>query len=210
MQREHLHFSVILRPLSIGPAPGIEPATFRSAVKPRRSTDWADPAAVKFSSQCMDNECLCQHLILMSKVSCLVSKTYIILDSFVLCLVGSSLFIFYCLKNLKGKIKWSTAMLDFSTWLWVKKWIPGPMSSDTYKITMNRFRPPWIGSTDDPIWQKEQSVHDWSLEDYLEIKRVHEGVEVVEHCQTLWCPAFCSLKLSREKELSFQPVSYTT
>ena len=30
--------------LSIGPAPGIEPATFRSAVK--RSTDWAYPAAV--------------------------------------------------------------------------------------------------------------------------------------------------------------------
>ena len=30
--------------LSIGPIPGIEPATFRSAVK--RSTDWANPAAV--------------------------------------------------------------------------------------------------------------------------------------------------------------------
>ena len=30
--------------LSIGPTPGIEPATFRSAVK--RSTDWANPAAV--------------------------------------------------------------------------------------------------------------------------------------------------------------------
>ena len=30
--------------LSMGPTPGIEPATFRSAVK--RSTDWANPAAV--------------------------------------------------------------------------------------------------------------------------------------------------------------------
>ena len=30
--------------LSIGPTPGIESATFRSAVK--RSTDWANPAAV--------------------------------------------------------------------------------------------------------------------------------------------------------------------
>ena len=30
--------------LSIGPAPGIEPATFRSAVQ--RSTDWASPATV--------------------------------------------------------------------------------------------------------------------------------------------------------------------
>ena len=31
--------------LSNGPAPGIEPATSRSAVK--RSTDWANPATVK-------------------------------------------------------------------------------------------------------------------------------------------------------------------
>ena len=31
--------------LSNGPAPGIEPATSRSAVK--RSTDWANPAAIK-------------------------------------------------------------------------------------------------------------------------------------------------------------------
>ena len=30
--------------LSVGPAPGIEPATSRSAVK--RSTDWANPATV--------------------------------------------------------------------------------------------------------------------------------------------------------------------
>ena len=67
---------------------------------------------------------------------------------------------------------------------------------------MNRFRPPWIGSTDNPILQKEHSVQDWSLEDYLEIKRGHEGVEVVERCET-WCPAFCNLKLSKEKELSF-------
>jgi len=44
-QREYLHFSVILRRWvrsSNGPVPGIEPATFRSAVK--RSTDWANPA----------------------------------------------------------------------------------------------------------------------------------------------------------------------
>ena len=43
-QRKYLHFSVIFKTLSIGLAPGIEPATFRSAVK--RSTDWANPAAV--------------------------------------------------------------------------------------------------------------------------------------------------------------------
>ena len=40
-QRKYLHF---LKTLSIGPAPGIEPVTSRSAVK--RSTDWANPAAV--------------------------------------------------------------------------------------------------------------------------------------------------------------------
>ena len=34
--------------LSNGPAPGIEPATSRSAVK--RSTDWANPATVKSKS----------------------------------------------------------------------------------------------------------------------------------------------------------------
>ena len=33
--------------LSVGPAPGIEPATSRSAVK--RSTNWANPATVKDS-----------------------------------------------------------------------------------------------------------------------------------------------------------------
>ena len=44
-QRKYLHFSVIFKILSIGPAAGIEPATFRSAIK--RSTDWANPAAVK-------------------------------------------------------------------------------------------------------------------------------------------------------------------
>ena len=32
-QRKYLHFSVIFKTLSIGPAPGIEPATSRSAVK---------------------------------------------------------------------------------------------------------------------------------------------------------------------------------
>ena len=42
-QREYLHFSVSLRPWVVGPAPGIEPATSRSAVK--RSTDWANPAS---------------------------------------------------------------------------------------------------------------------------------------------------------------------
>ena len=44
-QRKYLHFSVIFKTLSIGPAAGIEPATSRSVVK--RSTDWANPAAVK-------------------------------------------------------------------------------------------------------------------------------------------------------------------
>ena len=43
-QRKNLHFSVIFKTLSIGPAAGIEPATSRSAVK--RATDWANPAAV--------------------------------------------------------------------------------------------------------------------------------------------------------------------
>ena len=44
-QRQYLHFSVSLRPgLSIGLALGIEPVTSRSTVK--RSTDWANPAAV--------------------------------------------------------------------------------------------------------------------------------------------------------------------
>ena len=36
-QRKYLHFSVIFKTLSIGPAPGIEPPTSRSAVK--HSTD---------------------------------------------------------------------------------------------------------------------------------------------------------------------------
>ena len=43
-QRKYLHFSVIFKTLSIGLAPGIERAASRSAVK--RSTDWANPAAV--------------------------------------------------------------------------------------------------------------------------------------------------------------------
>ena len=38
-------FLSYFKTLSIGPAPGIEPTTSRSAVK--RSTDWASPAAVK-------------------------------------------------------------------------------------------------------------------------------------------------------------------
>ena len=37
-------FLSYFKTLSIGPAPGIEPATSRSAVK--RYTDWAKPAAV--------------------------------------------------------------------------------------------------------------------------------------------------------------------
>ena len=44
-QRKYLHFSVIFKTPSIGPTPGIEPATSRWAVK--RSTDWANPAAVE-------------------------------------------------------------------------------------------------------------------------------------------------------------------
>ena len=43
-QRKYLHFSVVLRPWVLGPAPGIESATFRSAVT--LSTDWVNPAAV--------------------------------------------------------------------------------------------------------------------------------------------------------------------
>ena len=42
--RQYLQFSVIFKTLSIGPVPGIEPATSHSAVK--RSTDWAKAAAV--------------------------------------------------------------------------------------------------------------------------------------------------------------------
>ena len=80
-------FLSYFKTLSIGPALGTETATFLSAVKPQRFTDWVDPAAVKFSSQCMYNECLCQHLILMSKVSCLVSKTLYNIGLF--CLVSS-------------------------------------------------------------------------------------------------------------------------
>ena len=38
-------FLSYFKTLSIGPTPGIEPATFPSAVK--RSTDWANPAAIK-------------------------------------------------------------------------------------------------------------------------------------------------------------------
>ena len=38
-------FLSYFKTLSIGPAPGIEPATSRSVIK--RSTDWANPAAVK-------------------------------------------------------------------------------------------------------------------------------------------------------------------
>ena len=40
-------FLSYFKTLSIGPAPGIEPATTRSAVT--RSTDWANLAAVKWS-----------------------------------------------------------------------------------------------------------------------------------------------------------------
>ena len=46
VQREYLHFSVVLKTLSIGPTLGIEPMTSCSVVK--CSTDWATcPAAVK-------------------------------------------------------------------------------------------------------------------------------------------------------------------
>ena len=38
-------FLSYFKTLSIGPTPGIEPVTFPSAVK--RSTDWANPAAIK-------------------------------------------------------------------------------------------------------------------------------------------------------------------
>ena len=39
-------FLTYFKTLSVGPSPGIEPATSRSAAK--RSTDWANPAAVEF------------------------------------------------------------------------------------------------------------------------------------------------------------------
>ena len=45
LQREYLHFSVIFKTLSNGPAPGIKLATSRSEVK--HSTDWTTPAMVK-------------------------------------------------------------------------------------------------------------------------------------------------------------------
>ena len=40
-------FLSYFKTLSIGPAPGVKPATSRSAVK--HSTDWANPAAVKIT-----------------------------------------------------------------------------------------------------------------------------------------------------------------
>ena len=50
-------FLSYFKTLSIGPAPGIELATSRSAVK--RSTDWANPAAVPFiyNFQRLSNKC---------------------------------------------------------------------------------------------------------------------------------------------------------
>ena len=44
--RQYLQFSVIFKTLSIGPVPGIEPATSRSAVK--RSADRANPEKEMF------------------------------------------------------------------------------------------------------------------------------------------------------------------
>ena len=64
-QRKYLHFSVIFKTLRIGPAPGIEPATSRSAVK--RSTDWANPAAVNWSSISETLGIYCQSILFGSK-----------------------------------------------------------------------------------------------------------------------------------------------
>ena len=44
--KEAPSFFSYFKTLSIGPVPGIEPATSRSAVE--RSTDWANPAAIKW------------------------------------------------------------------------------------------------------------------------------------------------------------------
>ena len=47
--KEAPSFLIFFKALSIDPVPGIEPATFRSAVK--RSADGASPAAVKKQSE---------------------------------------------------------------------------------------------------------------------------------------------------------------
>ena len=43
--------------MSVGPVPGIEPVTSRSAVK--GSTNWANPAALKFNSKLSLGICVC-------------------------------------------------------------------------------------------------------------------------------------------------------
>ena len=62
-QRKYLHFSVIFKTLSIGPAPGIEPPTSRSAVK--RSTDWSRRLIVKFKT----------HKTLKAAIPCLAARS---------------------------------------------------------------------------------------------------------------------------------------
>ena len=62
-QRKYLHFLVIFKNLSIGPAPGIEPPTSRSAVK--RSTDWSRRLIVKFKT----------HKTLKAAIPCLAARS---------------------------------------------------------------------------------------------------------------------------------------
>ena len=62
-QRKYLHFSVIFKTLSIGPAPGIEPPTSHSAVK--RSTDWSRRLIVKFKT----------HKTLKAAIPCLAARS---------------------------------------------------------------------------------------------------------------------------------------
>ena len=44
-------FLSYFKTLSLGPTPGVEPATFRSTVKGCNATDWANPAVVKDGKQ---------------------------------------------------------------------------------------------------------------------------------------------------------------
>ena len=62
-QRKYLHFSVIFKTPSIGPAPGIEPPTSRSAVK--RSTDWSRRLIVKIKT----------HKTLKAAIPCLAARS---------------------------------------------------------------------------------------------------------------------------------------
>ena len=74
MAKEVPSFLSYFKTLSIGPAPGIEPTTSRSAVKP--STDWANPVAVnQGSAEISDHwSFLAEHSV-SCFLSCLLSTT---------------------------------------------------------------------------------------------------------------------------------------